>query len=425
MTEQERFHSLDSVRGLALLLGIVVHSTLSFYSPIPKMDNSPSTTLSVCYYVIHIFRMSVFYFIAGFFAHMVFHRMGGIAFIIDRARRIGIPLLAGAFILVPMTVASVYWGMLGSSWSNAFFNVLKGQFHSHINWSYLWFLYYLCIFYVLTLALYWVFVRTIDRTGSLRLFVDKMTALAVRSNCVPLLLATPIFLQLYFSNNWNPWMGLMTPDLTFIPNPAAIIGYGTAFGFGWILNRQTQLLYEWKKHWMLYLVIAIALTVFCLSQVGLKPVFFGTQIAGWSRFGYAVAYTMAIWFWTFGIIGAALRFCSEYNTHRRYMADASYWLYLMHLPVIFPLQVIMAGLPLHWSIKFTLIVAATTALGLVSYRYLVRFTFIGSLLNGRRYPRTKKHAEKSDTQPISGVIAFSPPLPKMIGNDTLTEYANC
>ena len=188
-------------------------------------------------------------------------------------------------------------------------------------------------------------------------------------------------------------MGIMSPDSNFIPNPAAIIGYGTAFGFGWIMNRQTQLLSEWEKQWMLYLVIAIALTVFCLSQVGLKPVFFGTQIAGWSRFGYAAAYTMAIWFWTFGIVGAALRFCSGFNTRRRYLADSSYWLYLMHLPVIFPLQVIMAGLPLHWSIKFTLIVAATTVLGLVSYRYLVRSTFIGVLLNGRRYQRTKKIEE--------------------------------
>jgi len=43
--------------------------------------------------------------------------------------------------------------------------------------------------------------------------------------------------------------------------------------------------------------------------------------------------------------------------------------------------------PLHWSLKFPLILAITAALLLTSYHYLVRDTFIGKLLNGRRYPR--------------------------------------
>ena len=46
--------------------------------------------------------------------------------------------------------------------------------------------------------------------------------------------------------------------------------------------------------------------------------------------------------------------------------------------------------PLHWAIKFPLIVAITLAVLLVSYHYLVRPTFIGALLNGRKYPRGKR-----------------------------------
>jgi hypothetical protein len=41
---------------------------------------------------------------------------------------------------------------------------------------------------------------------------------------------------------------------------------------------------------------------------------------------------------------------------------------------------------LHWSLKFPLLMAVTFGLLLVSYRYLVRNTWIGKALNGRRNP---------------------------------------
>lgn len=394
MTDHERFHSLDAVRGLALLLGLVLHSTMSFFMPIPKMDSSPSTTLAVMFFVIHIFRMAVFFFIAGFFAHMVFHRKGCASFIRDRAKRIVLPLILGLLILSPLTVASVQWGLFQPSWVTAMLSTLKVMVNGTINLTYLWFLYYLSIFYVVSLALYRVFDRIIDRAGHIRLFIDKMTSHAVGSYCEPIMLATPVFLCFYFAKSWFPWMGIMTPDKSFMPVLTALIGYGTCFGFGWILNRQTHLLKRLEKHWMLYLGIAIALTVFCLSLVGTKPDLMAMlmgkpQLEGWTRFFYAAAYSSAIWFWTFGIVGAAMRFCSGYSSLRRYLADSSYWLYLMHLPVIFPLQVVMARLPLHWTLKFPAILGITVALGLFTYIYLVRSTFIGALLNGRKYQRTK------------------------------------
>jgi hypothetical protein len=42
---------------------------------------------------------------------------------------------------------------------------------------------------------------------------------------------------------------------------------------------------------------------------------------------------------------------------------------------------------LHWSIKYALILAIACALLLASYHYLVRSTFLGKFLNGRKYPR--------------------------------------
>ncbi len=56
--------------------------------------------------------MSVFYFIAGFFAHMVFHRRGLRYFVRDRAKRIGIPLVAGWIVIAPPTIVIVIWGLV-------------------------------------------------------------------------------------------------------------------------------------------------------------------------------------------------------------------------------------------------------------------------------------------------------------------------
>jgi ABC-type multidrug transport system ATPase subunit len=54
---------------------------------------------------------------------------------------------------------------------------------------------------------------------------------------------------------------------------------------------------------------------------------------------------------------------------------------------VFGLQALVMQWPIHWSIKFPLILAITFALLLITYRYWVRPTLIGEVLNGRRYPR--------------------------------------
>ena len=81
MSTTDRLHALDAVRGFALLLGVVFHAGFSFLpGMIPGIwaivDTSPSTAISVLIFTSHIFRMSLFFFIAGFFARMMLQRKG-------------------------------------------------------------------------------------------------------------------------------------------------------------------------------------------------------------------------------------------------------------------------------------------------------------------------------------------------------------
>jgi ABC-type multidrug transport system ATPase subunit/fucose 4-O-acetylase-like acetyltransferase len=403
MTARDRLHALDAARAFALLLGIVLHATMSFFLFIPAQDVSQSTTLGVTFYVIHIFRMSLFYFLAGYFAHLAFHRRGTRAFVKDRAKRILVPMTAGWIVLAPPTIAAVIWGLSRSfpdgppAGADASAIVPQGFPLIH-----LWFLYYLAIFYALALVLRAAFVALVDRNGVLRARIDTAVRRALSSYVAPIAFAAPIFGVLYLNEAWPVWFGIPTPDTGFMPKIPALVGFGTAFAAGWVMHRQTVLLGVLEKQWRVNLALAVALTAACLAIVGVTPNMAATTIveggAG-MRALYAAFYTASIWYWTFGLIGAAMRFCSDESPVRRYLADASYWLYLGHLPIVFGLQAALMSVPLHWTIKFPLIVAIAMAVLLVSYHYLVRPTWLGALLNGRKVPRRKRVARSREPDP--------------------------
>lgn len=393
---QQRIHALDAVRAFALLLGIVLHATMSFFLPIPTRDSSQSDVLAGTFYVIHSFRMSLFFLIAGFFAHLAFHRSGARAFAKDRALRIAVPLAVGWILLAPPTLAILLQGVSlsnpegSSAVADAAATAPQGFPLIH-----LWFLYNLCIFYVLALALRAVFVAWVDPAGALRARIDLLLAKGISSYLAPLILAAPLGVVLHFDPAWAVWFGLPTPDIGLAPQWPALVGFGSAFVLGWLVHRQTRLLEIWRRQWAVNLAVAAGLSALCMILVGVRPSLEHDTIDGaaWRRLLYAASYTVSIWYWVFGLIGAALRFCAQASAIRRYLADASYWLYLVHLPVVFGLQLLMANWALHWSVKFPLILTAAMGLLLPSYHFLVRPTVIGEVLNGRRYPRHRRTAE--------------------------------
>ena len=116
---------------------------------------------------------------------------------------------------------------------------------------------------------------------------------------------------------------------------------------------------------------------------------------GLTKTVYALVFGVAVWGWVLGLTGAALRFLSNYSATRRYIADASYWIYLAHLPVVAALQIWVSHWPLHWGVKFPFILVVSFTVLFLSYHFLVRPTFIGQLLNGRKYPRKRRPAGAS------------------------------
>jgi peptidoglycan/LPS O-acetylase OafA/YrhL len=390
----DRLHALDALRAFALLAGIALHATMSFFLPIPAADSSQSVALGVTFYVIHVFRMSTFYLIAGFFAHLLLERRGLRGFVRDRARRIAAPMVVGWIVLAPPTILITFWGLARTFADGPPAAFPDGLPEAPIGFplTHLWFLYYLCIFYAAAIGLR-ALVRGLDGAGRIAAGADVLVRFALRSGIAPLLLAAPTAVLLFSLPEWQPWFGIPTPDTGLAPKWPATVAYGTAFGFGWLLHRQLALLATLRSAWPAYAIAAVALTAACLAIVGLKPDLSGASViqeAALPRMFYAAGYTLAVWCWTFGFVGAALRFFSAPSATRRYLADASYWLYLLHLPVVFVLQGALMNVPWHWSVKFPLILAITMAVLLLSYDRWVRPSVIGAWLNGRRYARSRR-----------------------------------
>ena len=89
------------------------------------------------------------------------------------------------------------------------------------------------------------------------------------------------------------------------------------------------------------------------------------------------------WFTTFGLFAIFLRTqCCE-NAATRYLSEASFWVYLIHLPFVALTQIAIAQLSVPTMGKFLLAGATALALSLMTYHVFVRDRWMDVFLNGR------------------------------------------
>ncbi len=111
-----RRSDLDALRAVAMLLGIVLHATLSFFPSFWAVsDRQQNAALGVVFFALHGFRMPVFFVMSGFFSAMLLHRRGRGALVTHRFRRVFLPLLLGMVTIVPLTNWSYYFALSSAS----------------------------------------------------------------------------------------------------------------------------------------------------------------------------------------------------------------------------------------------------------------------------------------------------------------------
>ena len=405
-TQVRRYNGLDGLRGFAMLLGIVLHATVPYFSRLYEFefvwpaDDDQSVLLALVFDFIHSWRMPVFFLLAGFFAHLVLDRRSTSMFVLDRLKRVALPLvLFGAVMAVIIPPIWVY-GWYGAVSFEVLRNVLadrqdldsSGDLIAH-----LWFLYYLLLMYAALIALRGLVgpcralraVRPAWWPSACKRLGDAVYAR------MPLLLAlgAVLLLVLRAGNEAKPIWPLNVPDVL----------YGALFFFyGYGLYARRELVDRLRGDGALAALLSIGIVTYCVHLILLGVIDGMTKSGGaaesieFLQLLDTIFSGFAAVLFSVGLVGLFERVLSMPRRWVRWLADSSYWIYIMHLPVVTFLTFYLAHLDrqgllkdltgFSWSaeLKFLAACLATAALGIVTYRYLVRHTPLGTLLNGKR-----------------------------------------
>ena len=369
ISKTERFHGLDVVRGIAMLLGIVIHASLPYIEGLPKglwpSDKNTSKIIAIIFQFIILWRMPIFFIISGFFANLVITRKSLIIWWKNRFLRIVLPIII-FYPIVSLTLPWIFkYGYTGHV--NFFFSN-EGQPH------HLWFLYHLFIFVLFSIfikffgLIIYKFFKQINLIVVVDIFntVKSFLGRHIFDSRFPVLMIFVFFIFNLFSG------------AELITNPLAS---GLYFLFGYRLY-QNNLLFDFiKSNWKYYLIGGLTVTI----------IFFilNTQVSNFAKedvrwIPWVILKISSAVLLSFSFIGLAEDKFSNLNPMVRFISDSSYWVYLIHLPLVAFITFFMFKITIFAELKFLISIILTTAICLVTYKYLVRSTIIGILLNGKK-----------------------------------------
>lgn len=358
-----------------MLLGIVLHAFVPFIATQPWFfhDRYESVGLAETNFVIHSFRMVLFMLLAGYFGALMLDRRGPLRYVGDRAKRVLLPVIAFWPVavfplgLLALMFASTHPGASQPEVTDPLVMFGPGQ---------LWFLLVLMECVVITVAVRALLIRFIGRERT-SAFSERMATL-FSSRAGVLVASVPYVVAVLIQG--KPMSGIIEPA-TVIPEVAPLVGYLGAFSVGWALCRRSDALTRISRDWAVYLIVgAIGLSIMLIAQ-GQVPLPVGAALVA-----------LGGWCVTYGLVGVCVRFLTRPRPAIRYLADASYWMYLMHLPIVVAIGMSLAELSLPVAVKLSITLIASSAMLLLTYQLVVRRTPIGAWLNGHKHPW--KNAER-------------------------------
>ena len=381
---REYWHGLAALRGTAMLLGIALHASIPYMStPLSGMNNwacyeTPTVFCDILFWWVHVWRIPLFFFLAGFFALQTLQRHGSNGFARRRLKRLCIPYLAAVYLVGPpiYILFSLGWYTTGQcSWEQIWHQVPLPE-HLAVNSfgpSHLWFLQELIIFNLVFLFLY-VALGTAEKKTSPSQAVNKKSLPWWLPVCPGILSGLMLWSDLTPLTEWHN---------TFLGVPPRLL-YNSVFFIGGIVAYQHrsaffQVTNFYRRHLLLALPLSAAFLWIRLSS----HIDHTTAIGS---FALSISAGLLCWLMVYGMIGAFTTGLAIHNPVVEYLSDASYWTYIIHLPIVVAIQIAAFDMNMNSLWKFSLVSAVTATACLVSYQRLVRYSIIGEFLHG---PRTR------------------------------------
>lgn len=374
-----RLFYLDNLRALAMLAGVFFHAALA-YSPMaqpfwPSADVLNHPLFDVFAWASHLFRMPVFFLLAGFFAAMLLHKSSDGAFWRNRLRRIGLPLLLFLPLLMLAMAAVIQFGLNHVQHKSpflAFIQAVQSQAEPEampLSTMHLWFLYHLLFLYILT----WCGRVLLNRQMLCWFSELKPNAVVLLSilACVPALYSVSV--------------PFPAPEWIF-PALWALWFYGVFFALGYACFSMPALLAGFSpfRHYYLLLGAFSYVLYYALLPAALTP---QSQPEGWLKLVITVLESGSAVLWTLTAVLYARRWLDWDSRALAYLSKVSFWLYIVHLPLLFLLQFLLIDLPLALWAKFVISTGATLIISVLAFHILVAPTWLATVLAGNRTRR--------------------------------------
>lgn len=369
----DRLHYLDNLRALAMLAGVLFHAGLA-YSPLlqplfPTADRENAEAVDAVLWLLHLFRMPLFFVIAGYFAARLVQERGMVGLFRNRLLRIALPFVVCWPLLHASLMALTLHAAATAQHPSPMLAYLRTLLQSGQplpqmppSTGHLWFLYYLMLFYVLV----WV-----ARSLELGTLAARLRALSPASTMLVLPLG-------------------MVPALASVsaPHPApesvlpqfwALGYYGPFFAWGYLRHGEPSIAGDLRRYapWLVAASLALYAAWWLALARAPDPV---TATASWPV--ALLQACISVWMTTACLIYGQ-RLLDRRDRLLRPLADASYWTYVVHLPILFAIQYQLMDLALPWWAKFAISALATLALCQLSHRLLVRRTVLGRIFGGQ------------------------------------------
>ena len=400
---KKRLTGLDGVRALAAILVVMLHAAhayIPFQMPglaWPAHDAHPSEFVDGIFWWIEGFIMPLFLFLSGYFAFGLLQKLGPAGFMKHRIQRIVYPLLFGCACILPLDFYA--WGIGFAMDGRASWRKLRSMKYDPpisdqlFGLSHLWYLQYVFLYCALLLV-----VRECIRRFAPQ---DATRTISIERGRPEYSFRQPMSLSAWLTILWVCGSAVLffAPEVvigfqhSFFPVPTKFVYSGLFFFGGAIV----------AVHGMTHLRSG---AVPCLLASAVCAAFMVVSTRNWFVHGHSpveqTAYsgiTCAFaWFSVLGICGTAMRRQSPLPQSVKFVAEASFWIYLLHHPVVGLSQALLGLTSLPAELKFLIATSATVVICLVTYVWFVRTTWIGALLNGKPRQSVRPAEIPSDQQ---------------------------
>ena len=363
---------MDNLRALAMLAGLFFHAALAF-SPMANTfwlsaDRQNHWLFDLFAWFSHLFRMPVFFAMAGFFCALLLKKSGPGRFAKNRLTRVALPLLLFlpllhlamqqviTFALVHVQNQSPLLGWLETMMA------LPEPSAMPMSTLHLWFLYHLLFLYLLTYAAHILLsAKIINWFSSLkpgRLILLLIVAVLPALYAVPAPFPAPEWI---FPALWALWF------------------YGVFFVLGYGFFARPGLIEQFEPRLPYYLGIGLLCYAlyYALLPVSVLP---EQATHGLSKLLVTALEAICCVLLTISAILYAKRYLNSNSQFMRYLSKVSYWVYIVHLPLLFFIQFLLMDFSWHMSLKFVVSCGATLVISMVSFHVLVSRTYLARLL---------------------------------------------